>query len=74
MGGICHGDIHQNAQESEENSSAAPMTGTIQWISDFDVNPNIRTLVGMKMLAIRPISRRISGATAPPAFAQRDEI
>jgi hypothetical protein len=50
------------------------MTGAIQWISALDVNPNIRILVGMKMLAIRPISRRISGGTAPPVLKYRGVI
>lgn len=49
--------------------SAAPMMGTIQWMLSFEVNPKMRTLVGMKILAIRPISRRISGPMSTPAAA-----
>jgi hypothetical protein len=47
------------------------MTGTIQCTLDFDAKPKMRTLVGMKMLAMSPISRRISGATSVLAAAAR---
>jgi hypothetical protein len=50
---------------------AAPMMGTIQWTEGLEEKPKMRTEAGMKMEAMSPISRRISGATSVLAAAAR---
>lgn len=56
-----------NAMKTGVRKSAAPIVGTIQWMSSRDVQPKMKSEIGVRSAVKMPASSLTSGGSCQPA-------